>query len=145
MWTLDTSVWMRAADPTDSHHADAQALLDILTAQTLPVYVPRLLLAELAGAVSRVSRDPMRGRLAAQALREMPIVQLVTLDDALLDSAADLAADYALRGADACFVAVAQRYTCTLVSLDREMRERGARVVRTATPTEALAELQQRG
>jgi hypothetical protein len=43
--------------------------------------------------------------------------------------AAELAADYALRGADAVYVAVARRHNYTLVSLDREQRERAAAIV----------------
>lgn len=48
--------------------------------------------------------------------------------------------DRALRGADAVYVAVARRAGCTLVTLDREQRERAAPVVRTLTPAEALVE-----
>jgi predicted nucleic acid-binding protein len=69
-------------------------------------------------------------------------VQLIPLDDALIDTAAELAADYALRGADAVYVAVARRHNCTLVSLDREQCERAAAIVATRTPAQALADLQ---
>jgi predicted nucleic acid-binding protein len=60
---------------------------------------------------------------------------------ALAQLSAEIAADYALRGADAVYVAVARRYNCTLVSLDREQRERAAALVQTRTPADALAEL----
>ncbi len=39
---------------------------------------------------------------------------------------------------DAIYVAVAQRYGCTLVTLDGEARTRAARLVPALTPTEAL-------
>jgi predicted nucleic acid-binding protein len=68
-------------------------------------------------------------------------VQFLTLEDQLIDAAAELAADEALRGADASYVAVALEQRCVLVTLDREQRERAARRVRTLTPAEALAEL----
>ncbi|RRR72295.1 MAG: hypothetical protein EI684_10245 [Candidatus Viridilinea halotolerans] len=58
----------------------------------------------------------------------------------MAQEAAYLAADRAIRGADAVYVAVAQRYRCALVSLDREQRERAALLVPTLTPTEALAQ-----
>jgi predicted nucleic acid-binding protein len=70
--------------------------------------------------------------------------QLIPLDDALIDMAAEIAADYALRGTDATYMAVARRHNCTLVSLDREQRERAAAIVITRTPAEALAEIQTR-
>jgi hypothetical protein len=40
------------------------------------------------------------------------------------------------------YVAVARQYSCTLVSLDHEQRERSAAIITTCTPAEALAELQ---
>ena len=80
--------------------------------------------------------------MAVDTLRSTPQIQLISLDDTLIDTAAELAADYALRGADAVYVAVASRHGCTLVSLDREQRERARTVVTTRTPAEALAELQ---
>ena len=67
---------------------------------------------------------------------------LIPMDDSLAQEVAELAADYALRGADATYVAVARRHNCTLVSLDREQRERSAAIVATHTPAEALVQLQ---
>jgi predicted nucleic acid-binding protein len=142
MWTLDTSVYVRAADPNDPDQATCQALIDALDDQAVPIIVPRLLLAELAGALRRLTRDPIRARLAVDTLRSTPHIQLIRLDDALLDTAAEIAADYALRGADATYVAVARRHNCTLVSLDREQRERAAAIVTTRTPAAALADIQ---
>jgi predicted nucleic acid-binding protein len=88
------------------------------------VIVPRLLLADVAGLVRRLTRDPIHapdGRCMAHLQ-----VQMIPLDDALLGMAAELAAGYALRGADTTYVAVARRHGCTLVSLDREQRQRAA-------------------
>lgn len=103
--------------------------------------VPNLILAEIAGALSRSFRDPIRARLEVDLLRDLHTIRLIPLDDALAQEAAELAADRALRGADAVYVAVARRYGCALVSLDREQRERAASIVRVLTPDEALAEL----
>lgn len=75
-------------------------------------------------------------------LRDLHTIRLIPLDDTLAQEAAELAADRALRGADAVYVAVARRHGCALVSLDREQRERAAAVVRALTPAEALAELE---
>jgi predicted nucleic acid-binding protein len=84
----------------------------------------------------------MAGRLAAEFLRGIGNLTLISMDDSLAQAAAEIAADYALRGAEATYVAVARRHSCTLVSLDREQRERAAAIVNTRTPAEALAELQ---
>jgi len=141
MYTLDASVIGRDFDPVDPQYAACHALIALLDQQAITVIVPRLLLAEIAGALRRLTRDPIRARLAVDTLRSMPQIQLISLDDALIDAAAEIAADYALRGADATYVAVARRHGCTLVSLDREQRERAAPLVTTCTPAEALATL----
>lgn len=141
MFTLDASIVARSFDPADGAYADCQELIEVLEQRAIPAIVPRLLLAEVAGVVRRLTRDPIRARLAVEVWRSYTHVQLVPLTDQRLDAAAELAADDALRGADAIYVVVAREYGCTLVSLDREQRERAAHRVRTLTPAEALAEL----
>ena len=74
-------------------------------------------------------------------LRALPHLSFVPLDDDLADEAAAIAADYALRGMDAIYVAVAHRFGCTLVSLDREVRQRAAPLITVQTPVQALAGL----
>lgn len=141
MYTIDASVFARDFDIRDPDHATCRTLLQRLAADMIPVVVPVLLLVEIAGVISRERRDPIAGRLAVEALRAQPHIRLITLDEFLAQEAADIAADYALRGADAVYVAVARHYNCALVSLDREQRERGTTVVTTRTPAEALNEL----
>ncbi len=142
MYTLDANIFVRDLDTREPQHAECHALLEELQAQALPIVVPVLVLAEVAGTVSRTRRDPIAGRLGSDLLRGTGNLSLIPIDDTLAQEAAELAADYALRGADAVYVAVARRHNCTLVSLDREQRERAAAIVTTRTPAEALAELQ---
>ncbi|MBP1464371.1 type II toxin-antitoxin system VapC family toxin [Candidatus Chloroploca sp. M-50] len=141
MDTLDANIFVRDASPNDPEHATCHALMAHLYQRMTTIIVPFLVLPEIAGALSRSFRDPMRARLEVDLLRDLRHIQFVPLDAAITYEAAELAADRALRGADAVYVAVARRYGCALVTLDREQRERAALVVRALTPTEALAEL----
>lgn len=141
MYTLDTSIFIRDIDPNEPEHQVCHALLEVLDRENIPVIVPNLLLAEVAASVSRTRRDPIRARIAAAAIAAFSHIQLIVIDDVIAQEAADLAADRALRGADAMYVAIARHYGCILVSLDREQRERATRVVPTQTPAEALSEL----
>src|SRR5215213_4785400 len=131
MYTIDTSVFVRDFDMRDPEHVTCRALLHRLATDTTSLVVPMLLLVEIAGVISRERRDPIAGRLAVEALRTQPHIRFISLDDSLAQTAADIAADYALRGADAVHVAVAYRYNCTLISLDREQRERSAALIVT--------------
>lgn len=141
MYTLDANIFVRSLDPYDPEHATCTILIERLDQRIIPVVVPLLVLAEVAGVVSRTQRDPIRARLAVDWMNGLGCVRLQAIDAALAQVAADLAGDLALSGADACYVAVARQAGCTLVSLDRTPRERAQRVIPTRTPAEALAEL----
>jgi len=141
MYTLDANVFVRNLDPNEPEYETCHALLDQLDETATPIIVPTLVLAEVAGTISRTRRDPIRARIFTDAIRALPHIRLVPLDGVLAQEAAELAADYYLRGADAVYVAVARRHGCTLVSLDVEQRERGAIVVTARSPAAALAEL----
>jgi predicted nucleic acid-binding protein len=106
-YTLDASVLTRTIDPTEPNHADCLALLDRLRRDATPIVVPTLALVEVAGAISRARRDPIRARVFTATLRALPHITWVALDDEGAQRAAELAADHRLRGADAVYVAVA--------------------------------------
>lgn len=140
MYTLDANVFVRDATPWTEHGAVSQALLAELRAQQIVLIEPMILLAEIAGPLSRLYHDPMRGRVYTSILIDLPQLQLVSIDAPLGQSAADLAADLGLRGMDAIYVAVAQAYGCTLVSLDDDV-QRAAHLLPVRTPAQALDEL----
>ena len=144
MYTLDASIFLRDAVPTDPDHAVCHALITQLYKDNTMIIVPLLVLVEIAGALSRTFHDPIRSRLEVELLHDLHNISFIPLDETLAQLAAELAADRGLRGSDAVYVAVAQRYGSTLVSLDREQRERARLVIRSLTPVEALDELQSR-
>jgi predicted nucleic acid-binding protein len=67
------------------------------------------------------------------------------LDATLARQAAEVAAQCGLRGSDAVYAAVALRFGSTLVTLDRQQRERVDGVVSTRYPAEMLAESEAEG
>lgn len=141
MFTLDANIFVRDADPRDPDHTVCHTLLELLATTPVVIVEPLIVLAEVAGALSRELRDPMRGRIVTELLLALPNVQFVPIDERLARAAADVAADHGLRGMDALYVAVAQDYGTTLVTLDGEPRRRAAAVVTTMTPAEAIREL----
>jgi predicted nucleic acid-binding protein len=131
MFTIDTSVFARDLDSTGPAHTACRLLLDELDVGGVSIFSPTLLLAELAATISRTRRDVIHARVVAMSLRDLPYLTLLTLDDHLAWQAAELAADFRLRGADAVFLAFAQRTATALVTLDVEQRTRAARSITT--------------
>lgn len=73
-------------------------------------------------------------------IERIPCLRLVSLDSPLAHQAVQIAAHHRLRGADSVYVAVAQAFNTTLITLDAEMLERGADLVRTTTPLQWMEE-----
>jgi predicted nucleic acid-binding protein len=66
---------------------------------------------------------------------ELPWLRAVEIDESLGLFAAQVAADYRLRGADALYVAVAVRLRMPLVTLDNEQASRAAAAVEVIRPS----------
>jgi predicted nucleic acid-binding protein len=141
MYTLDANIFVRDADPHDPEHPVCHTLLERIYLRGLSLIVPAILLAEVAGPLSRGFRDPIRARVYFENIVALAHVTLIEIDTALAQASAEIAADYALRGMDAIYVAVAHGSGCTLITLDQEMRVRAAPIVTVRTPGEALAEI----
>ena len=137
-YTIDASVFVNAFNPHEDGHAASLQLLVAIQERGDPVMMPTLVIPEITAAVARVSDDSVGALEYAKATAALPHVTLVTLTAATARQAAELAATYRLRGADAVYLAVAHRYGTTLVSRDEEQRTRGSAVVTCRTPEEAL-------
>jgi len=131
---------VNAFNPHEHGHAASLRLLTVIQERGDPVVVPVLVIPEIAAAVARASDDGAGALEYADATAALAHVTLVTLTPATARQAAELAATYRLRAADAVYLAVAHRYGTTLVSRDREQRTRGSAVVTCRTPEEALAD-----
>jgi len=142
VYTVDASVFLNAFNSYEAGHEESHLLLARLQEQAFPIVVPTLLLPEVAAAIGRGRQDADLARKFAVTLTRLPHLVLIPLDTTLARQAADVAAQYRLRGSDAVYAAVALRFGSTLITLDREQRERVADVLITCYPGEALTKWQ---
>lgn len=131
---IDASVWVGALHQQDAHHAASARWLNQHVVQSVRLVTPTLALAEVAGAIRRRTGSAAAGLRAAADLAATPVLQLVPLDAALATEAAEVAATYALRGADAVYVAVARRFNLPLVTWDQEVEARAGRFIQVIHP-----------
>ena len=140
MYTIDTSVFVNAVEEHEIDHAFSRQFLRVVRARQVALILPTLVTVEVAGTISRL-RDAVRAQRLVALLLRLQRATFVTLDPDLARYAVDLAATHRLRGADAVYAAVTQRYSSTLVSRDREHLTRLAGIVPVQHPADALAVL----
>lgn len=131
---VDASVWVSRLVPRDVHHAATHEWLEQQVAREGLFVAPVLVLAEVAGAISRRTGRPRLARRAIVVLLRVPGLRLVSIDTRVGRTAARLAADLALRGADAVYVAVADHLSIPLITWDGEQRERATRLIAVRSP-----------
>ncbi|NUM43838.1 MAG: type II toxin-antitoxin system VapC family toxin [Anaerolineales bacterium] len=135
-FTVDASVFLNGFNPAEEGHATSLSFLLQLQDQAVPIIVPTLLLPEVAVAIGRGQANADLARQFADSLSQLPHLVWVALDESLARQAIEVAAQFRLRGADAVYVAVALRFGCPLVTLDREQHDRAAKALQTFYPAE---------
>ena len=136
--TVDASVWVAFHIQVDINHLEAEDFLTKVLALRAKVIVPEIVLVEVAAGVARLTRNEGAGQVAAKKVERFIDLRVRRLDSKFIDKAVLLATRHFLRGADALYVAAARETRSILVTLDTEMRERGANAVTTVTPAEWL-------
>jgi predicted nucleic acid-binding protein len=140
MIVVDASVWVSLFVANDSHHSASRSWLAGAVKARELIVAPISLLAEVSGAIARRTGQPELGRKAVEHMMHLPALRLVAVDNRLGRLAASTAADCQLRGADALYVAVAQRLNSPLITWDKEQLTRAAALVVTYTPDHALSD-----
>jgi predicted nucleic acid-binding protein len=137
--TIDSSVFVSAARPSEIGNTECTAFLTWVRNTRPRLFLPTLVLAEVAAALSRTGSEPGLAQQYAMAVGQLPNTVMVALDEGLARQSAALGAQHRLRGADAVYLASAALFAAELVTLDREQLERGAAIVQTLTPADFLA------
>ena len=131
---VDASVWVSRLVSGDVHHERCRDWFENQSAANDLLVSPVSMLAEVAGAISRRTGQASLASRAVALILALPNLRLVSVDPDLGRLAADLAAERALRGADALYVATASRLGLALVTLDQEQLERSAPFLTAISP-----------
>lgn len=142
---IDANVFVASALVEDVFHAVCAEFLLEARLEGETIYEPVLVLAEVAGVLSRVRQDHAAGDVAVLRIERFPRMRLRAADGPFARRAARLAARFALAGADAHYLALAVEFSSTLVTSDDELRERGASAAHILTPEEWLRENARQG
>ena len=134
MAVVDASVWVSRLVSADVHYPVSETWLETFVGSGGQCVAPVLLLAEVAGAISRRTTEARLGQAALKMVLRLPASRIVNVERRLGMSAAQLAADLGLRGADAIYVALAQQLKAPLVTWDQEQLDRTSSVIISRQP-----------
>lgn len=129
MAVIDASVWVSFFLESDAFHTKACDLIRSLTqSPDETIRIPTLAMIEVAGTISRVTGSSI---LANKSVRIMEAlgVESHDLDESLARLATELASHLAVKGADAVYIALARDLADSLITFDKQQRERAAKIV----------------
>ena len=125
---IDASVWVSAADPTDTLSEPSRTFLSRVAARELSIALPEFAKLEIACALTRRLRSAEHGRSLTDQMLESPLMATYSVNRAVLRKAIQLGTRSFLRAGGALYAAVAQGVEGQLVSWDRELIERAGAV-----------------
>ncbi len=134
MMVTDASVWVSALHRNDVNRPPTRLWLANYLTYGGEVIAPTLLLAEVSGAIARRTGKSDLGHLVIAELLAYSFLRLLPIDYRLARLAAEMAADYRSRGADAIYAAVARAHQVPLLTWDQEQMARVRAVVRAGPP-----------
>ena len=137
---VDANVVVAAYRVGEAKRAESRQFLARVLAQRAEIACPTIFLPECAGAVARGTGGAPDARKLLRSAQRLPRLRLVVVGVSLASRAAEIAITCRLRGADAVYVAVAERFSATLITWDTEMLQRAPAVVPTMTPADWLAQ-----
>ena len=129
MPVIDASVWVSFFLESDSFHSKARDLIrSFAQAPGETMRIPTLAMVEVAGTISRVTNSPILANKSIHIMEDLG-VEIYDLDEVLAKLATELASQLAVKGADAVYIALARDLADSLVTFDKQQRERAAKIV----------------
>lgn len=134
MYCIDASVFVSAQLPFEHLSKESNTFLRSIEKKGERVFLPEILIPEIASALFRVTNDGVFVSRYIKSLRSVPNFSYVSLDSHLADLAGWLITKTGLRGADAIYVGLAFYYNLTLITLDKDQIKKSRSFVEANIP-----------
>ncbi len=128
--TIDSSVIVASLLEQEKDHLKALSLWKEVIAGNALAIMPYTVLVEVVAAVRRRTGQKELAQKVKKELLSLDTVNFVIVDPDSASDASDIAIETGLRGMDAIVIQTAKEYTTALVSLDSEMIEKAAGMVK---------------
>ena len=136
-YVLDSSVLVSSLVSSDEHHSEGARLIeDLLSNSEFTVYTSSIVPVEVSASVARRTRDREIAMLVTEQLAKWIKLGRLKIDYLNLDrmnSASEIATKYFLKGMDAMIVQVAHERRIPIVTFDKEIANRIAPDIKSAS------------
>ena len=143
LYVIDASVLLSSLRLSEPDHVESLRLLKQIERSGWQIYVPTILMAEIAAGITRNMGKARRAQQVLAMIASQTHIDIVDVDERLGGLAATIAAQQLIRGCDAIYVALAQMRNATLITLDLEQRDHVPVDVIARTPAQELVHLLQ--
>ncbi len=134
MIVVDASVLVSVYWGDDIRHRESRTWLASSVASAESLHAPYLLLAEVAGAITRRTSNAQLAYTVVDQIQSALRVTLHPIEEEIGLLAARLAADLRLHGADATYVALAVHLGAPLLTWDQQQLDRAGQRIPARTP-----------
>ncbi len=127
IFSLDASVFVSAFQKTEKHNLAAKEILAKISSERISLVSHALFFFEILSSMQRKTGDSSVTMKAMAIAKSLPAAKYVTIDQRLYASQESFVALLGLKGADAIYVAIANRYKAPLITFDQEILTRAER------------------
>ena len=128
--TIDSSVIVASLLEQEKDHLKALSLWKEVVAGNVVAIMPYTVLVEVVAAVRRRTGQKELAQKVKKELLSLDTVNFVIVDPDSASDASDIAIETGVRGMDAVVIQTAKEFNTALVSLDAEMIEKSAAIVK---------------
>lgn len=132
-FTIDSSVIVASLLEQEKDHLKALSIWREVITGTAIAIMPYTVLVEVVSAVRRRTGQKELAKKVKNELLSMDTANFVIIDPDSASDASDIAIESGVRGMDAVVIQTAKEYNTILVSLDTEMIEKAAAIVKIKT------------
>jgi predicted nucleic acid-binding protein len=112
--------------------------MDSIEKKRILVIIPEIVLPEIASAIARGTNNEKIALDFVIKLIKFPNFTFVPVDRELALLSSKIAAKYRMKGSDSIYVVVCKLFNLKLITLDKEQKEKAAKIVEAKTPKEEL-------
>ena len=135
--TPDASVIISALLP-EVYTFHSLEFLSYIKSHNINCFMPNIILTEVSAVLTRQLKSAQGGNYL-QDLTTNEHFHFIDIDTSIINSAIRFTRNHKLKGMDSLYLAIAEIYNCTVVSLDKDQLLASSRKVKVVTPLQVLS------